>query len=64
MSSSTFKLIAGLLGASPGSVVESDDEDIVMQPGEEDATIGMPDHRKEAEESSPSPAGLSDDEFI
>jgi hypothetical protein len=35
-----------------------------MQPGEQDAIIGLPEYRTEAAESSPGPAELSEDELV
>jgi hypothetical protein len=47
------------------SVLESDDEeDVAMQPGEQDTTIGAADHREEVEMSSVGAAELSEDDLV
>jgi hypothetical protein len=54
------------LGRDPQfSVLESDDEeDVAMQPGEQDTIIGAGDHREEVEMSSLSAVELSEDDVI
>jgi hypothetical protein len=47
------------------SVLESDDEeDVAMQPGEQDTMISVAGHGKEVEMSSPGAAELSEDDFV